>query len=82
MNAGQMCWAGSRLIVHEDVHDELVEAVVAEVAKWPIGPGMSEGVRIGSLVHVDHRADVLSMLENGLKQGGTVVTGGAAVEGD
>jgi aldehyde dehydrogenase (NAD+) len=60
----------------------LVEAVVAEVAKWPIGPGMSEGVRIGSLVHVDHRADVLSMLENGLKQGGTVVTGGAAVEGD
>ena len=82
MNAGQMCWAGSRLIVHEDIHDELVEAVVAEVAKWQIGPGMSEGVRIGSLVHVDHRADVLSMLENGLKQGGTVVTGGAAVEGD
>ncbi|MGB0265815.1 MAG: aldehyde dehydrogenase family protein, partial [Candidatus Poseidoniaceae archaeon] len=82
MNAGQMCWAGSRLIVHEDVHDELVDAVVAEVAKWKIGPGMSEGVRIGSLVHTDHRADVLRMLEEGLKQGGTVVTGGAAVEGD
>ena len=31
MNAGQMCWAGSRLIVHEDVHDELVDAVVADV---------------------------------------------------
>ncbi|MGB1986112.1 MAG: aldehyde dehydrogenase family protein [Candidatus Poseidoniaceae archaeon] len=82
MNAGQMCWAGSRLIVHEDVHDELVDAVVAEVAKWKIGPGMSEGVRIGSLVHTDHRADVLRMLEEGLAQGGTVVTGGAAVEGD
>ena len=82
MNAGQMCWAGSRLIVHEDIHDELVDAVVAEVAKWKIGPGMSEGVRIGSLVHTDHRADVLRMLEEGLAQGGTVVTGGAAVEGD
>ena len=40
MNAGQMCWAGSRLIVHEDIHDELVEAVVAEISKWPVGPGM------------------------------------------
>jgi aldehyde dehydrogenase (NAD+) len=43
---------------------------------------MSEGVRIGSLVHTDHRADVLRMLEEGLAQGGTVVTGGVAVEGD
>jgi aldehyde dehydrogenase (NAD+) len=82
MNAGQMCWAGSRLIVHEDIHDELVNAVVEEVGKWKIGPGMSEGVRIGSLVHTDHRADILRMLEEGLKQGGTVVTGGAAVEGE
>ena len=55
MNAGQMCWAGSRLLVHEDVHDELVEAVCAEVGKWPVGPGMEEGVRMGSLVHERHR---------------------------
>ena len=46
MNAGQMCWAGSRLIVHEDVHDELVDAIVAEISKWPVGPGMEEGLRI------------------------------------
>ncbi|DAC39373.1 MAG TPA: aldehyde dehydrogenase, partial [Candidatus Poseidoniales archaeon] len=51
MNAGQMCWAGSRLIVHEDVHDELVDAIVAEISKWPVGPGMEEGVRMGSMVH-------------------------------
>ena len=44
MNAGQMCWAGSRLLVHEDVHDQLVEAVVAEVAKWKVGPGLEEGL--------------------------------------
>ena len=59
MNAGQMCWAGSRLLVHEDVHDQLVEAVVAEVAKWKVGPGLEEGVRIGSLVHETHRQEVL-----------------------
>ena len=49
MNAGQMCWAGSLLLVHEDVHDDLVEAVCAEVAKWPVGPGMEEGFGWGVL---------------------------------
>ncbi len=82
MNAGQMCWAGSRLIVHEDIHDVLVEAIVAEVAKWPIGPGMSDGVRIGSLVHTTHREDVLKLLKAGLEHGGKVVTGGNKIEGE
>ena len=82
MNAGQMCWAGSRLIVHEDIQDVLVEAIVAEVAKWPIGPGMSDGVRIGSLVHKTHREDVLKLLKAGLEHGGKVVTGGNKIEGE
>ena len=82
MNAGQMCWAGSRLIVHEDVHDELVEAVVAEVAKWKVGPGMAEGVRIGSLVHQSHRAEVMEKLQAGLAMGGEVVCGGKIIEGE
>lgn len=80
MNAGQMCWAGSRLLVHEDVHDELVKAVCDEVSKWAVGPGMEEGVRMGSLVHERHRAEVLEKLEAGLAQGGTVVLGGKALE--
>ena len=82
MNAGQMCWAGSRLIVHEDVHDELVAAVVAEVSKWKVGPGMAEGVRIGSLVHTNHRTEVLEKLALGLAQGGEIVCGGNAVDGE
>ena len=82
MNAGQMCWAGSRLIVHEDVHDELVEAVVAEVGKWKVGPGMSQGVRIGSLVHQQHRAEVMEKLQAGLAMGGEVVCGGNIIEGE
>jgi len=82
MNAGQMCWAGSRLIVHEDVHDELVEAVCAEIAKWPVGPGMEEGVRMGSMVHTSHRDDVLAMLAKGLEHGGEVVCGGNALDRD
>ena len=82
MNAGQMCWAGSRLIVHEDVHDELVEAIVAEISKWPVGPGMEDGVRMGSMVHTSHRDDVLDMLSKGLEQGGEIACGGNALDRD
>ena len=82
MNAGQMCWAGSRLIVHEDIHDEFVASVVAEVSKWQVGPGMTEGVRIGSLVHENHRSEILEKLANGLTHGGKVVCGGNAIAGE
>ncbi len=82
MNAGQMCWAGSRLIVHEDVVDELVQLIVDEVAKWPVGPGLSEGVRIGSLVSKSHRQSVLDLLEKGLAEGGELVTGGGCPDGE
>ena len=81
MNAGQMCWAGSRLLVHESIHDDLVQAVCDEISTWKVGPGMEEGVRMGSLVHTSHRDEVLEKLAKGLKEGGEVVLGGSAIEG-
>lgn len=81
MNAGQMCWAGSRLLVHESVHDALVDAVCNEISAWKVGPGMEEGVRMGSLVHPSHRDEVLSKLNQGLLEGGHLVLGGKSVDG-
>ena len=43
---------------------------------------MSEGVRMGSLVHQTHRAEVLEKLNLGLSQGGKLVIGGNAISGD
>ncbi|MEC8242686.1 MAG: aldehyde dehydrogenase family protein, partial [Candidatus Thermoplasmatota archaeon] len=74
--------AGSRLIVHEDIHDEFVDAVVAEVSKWQVGPGMEDGVRIGSLVHENHRSEVLQKLADGLAKGGQLACGGSALDGE
>jgi aldehyde dehydrogenase (NAD+) len=82
MNAGQMCWAGSRLIVHEDVADELIENIVNEIKKWPVGPGLSDGVRIGSLVSKSHRQSVLDLLQKGLEQGNELVIGGGCPGGE
>lgn len=78
MNAGQMCWAGSRLLAHESVHDKLVEAVAAEAKKWKLGPGTQDGVRIGSMVSQGQRKSVLAMVQKGIDGGANVVLGGKA----
>ena len=78
MNAGQMCWAGSRLLVHESVHDRLVEAVRAEASTWKVGPGTEEGVRVGSMVSQGQRKTVLGYVEKGVDQGAKVALGGGA----
>lgn len=78
MNAGQMCWAGSRLLVHESIHDPLVAAVKAEAMTWKIGPGTADGVRIGSMVSEGQRRSVLGLVQKGTDQGAQVVLGGTA----
>lgn len=75
-NAGQMCWAGARLIAHEEIASELVDLVKDEVAKWKIGPGTEEGVRIGSLVSQDQREIVLNYVRKGIDSGAKLVVGG------
>ncbi|MHA2168642.1 MAG: aldehyde dehydrogenase family protein [Candidatus Kariarchaeaceae archaeon] len=80
-NAGQMCWAGSRLIVHESIEDKFIDAVKAEVDKWRIGPGTEEGVRIGSMVSQDQRESVLDYISQGINGGAKLISGGQPATG-
>ena len=77
MNAGQMCWAGSRLVVHEDVHDELVEMIVGNAEATPLGDGIDDNARMGPLVSESHRDDVLAYIDTGNEEGATLETGGS-----
>ncbi len=76
MNAGQMCWAGSRLLVHESVHDALVEKLVAFARTWKIGPGLEKDSRLGPLVSKDHLAKVMGYVDVGAREGATLTMGG------
>ncbi len=80
MNAGQMCWAGSRLVVHEDVHDEVVEQIVAGAEATPLGDGIDDDARMGPLVSESHREEVMEYVETGLEEGATLETGGEVPE--
>jgi aldehyde dehydrogenase (NAD+) len=76
MNAGQMCWAGSRLVVHEAVHDEVVEKVVDIAESIPLGTGVDDGGRMGPLVNEEQYEDVLGYVETGKAEGATLAAGG------
>lgn len=82
LNAGQMCWAGSRLFLHEDVHDDFVDQLKGRVEQTKLGAGTDEGVHMGPLVHRQRQDEVLGAIEEGKDAGATLVCGGTAPGGD
>jgi len=82
-NAGQMCWAGSRLLVHESIHADVVRKVADRAAKLRLGRGVKEDTQMGPLVSREQAASVLSYVEVGVAEGANLVVGGArAQEGE
>ncbi|KKF40093.1 aldehyde dehydrogenase [Halorubrum saccharovorum] len=76
MNAGQMCWANSRLVVHEDVHDEMVQRMTEIAEKIPLGGGIDDDGQMGPVVSESHQQDILEYIETGREEGATVAAGG------
>ena len=77
-NAGQMCWAGSRLLVHESVHDALVAKVAQLAEGLRLGPGTAEPVDMGPLVSREQSERVLGFVREATGDGARVITGGGA----
>ena len=66
---GQTCMAGSRLIVHEDVHDELVERVAARAREIVLGNPLEEATEMGPLANAQQFEKVTGILEAALGPG-------------
>ncbi len=76
-HAGQICSAGTRLIVEERIHDEFVNALVERVKKFKLGNGFDEDTQMGPLISAEHLAKVEKYVETGIKEGATVAVGGS-----
>ena len=75
-NAGQDCTAATRLLVHEDIHDEFVAAFAEEVRRNAKTGGPAEdGILYGALSSADHLQRVAGFLER-LPEHATVEVGG------
>ena len=66
---GQTCMAGSRLIVHEDVHDELVERVAARASEIVLGNPLEEATEMGPLANAQQFEKVTGILEGRARPG-------------
>lgn len=78
-NAGQVCSAFSRMLVHESIHDEMVERV-SELAKGlSVGHGMERpafGANMGAMVSDAQRARAEGICQRAEAEGARAVTGG------
>ncbi|PSK99486.1 betaine-aldehyde dehydrogenase [Murinocardiopsis flavida] len=76
-HSGQVCSAGARLIVHEDVHDAFTAELARRADAIAIGRGQADGVRCGPLVSAEHRAKVEAAVARGVEEGARIIAGGA-----
>ena len=76
---GEVCAAGSRLLVEERVHDQFIELLAAGAKKLTAGDPLDKNTRLGALVSKRQQETVLSYIRKGVEEGAEVVAGGKAV---
>ena len=75
-NQGEVCNAGSRLLVHESIREQVIEKVVQWAAKMQPGNPLDPKSRAGALVSAEHTDRVCQYIEAGAAEGARLVTGG------
>ncbi|MGB7299804.1 MAG: aldehyde dehydrogenase family protein [Burkholderiaceae bacterium] len=76
-NAGQVCLAGTRFLVHEKVADKFIGAMRGYVEKLVIGDPRQPGTEIGPVIHPRQVDRVMGFVERALSSGASLVWGGA-----
>lgn len=74
-NAGQVCFATTRVFVHEDIYDEFIDYLVPAVEDLTIGPG-KEDPDVGPLITEAARDSVDEYVDGALEDGGRLLVGG------
>lgn len=82
INAGQVCAAGSRLLVHSSVHDQVVDKLVQMNSQLKLGPGSHEDSQMGAITTAAQFDKIQEYLEIGKNEGAEVAVGGARATGE
>ncbi len=75
-NGGQVCVAGSRLYVHDNIFDRVVEGIAEAGKAMVLGHGLDLATQMGPLVSRAHAAKVAGFIADGAKSGASVICGG------
>ena len=77
LHSGQVCSAGTRLIVEESIADDFVAALVTRAERIRMGDGMDPASETGPLVSEQHRAKVEAHVASAISEGAKLRTGGS-----
>src|SRR6266550_6527586 len=73
---GEVCAAGSRLLVEESAHDELMQKVRDRAEKMVAADPLHPKTRLGAIVSKEQMENVMRYIEAGKKEGAKLITGG------
>ena len=82
VNQGEVCSAGSRILVERAIYPQFVEAIVAKARAIRLGDPMDRATKMGPVVTPAHRRRVLGYIEQGKREGARLVLGGGAPGGE
>lgn len=81
-NAGQICTAGSRLLIEAPVYDRVLEGVADIARSLRLGGAFDPATQVGPLISAGQRDRVAGIVEGGVADGAVAVAGGAAGAGE
>jgi aldehyde dehydrogenase (NAD+) len=76
LNQGQICTAGSRLLIEESIKDEFVQQLVAKAERLKVGDPLQPGTKMGAIVSKEQFDKIKMYIELGKEAGATLLTGG------
>lgn len=76
VNAGQVCNAGSRLLLEESIHDQFIDSLIQKAKNIKVGRGDDPATDMGSLVSEGHMNTVLNYIQAGIDEGAELACGG------
>ncbi len=78
-NQGQVCNAGSRLLVHEDVREDLLRRLVAHAERLQPGDPADPDTRYGAVVDAAHCDGILAAIDRAMGEGAELAAGGVRI---
>lgn len=81
-NQGEVCAAGTRVLVHHSLYEQVVDGLAAAADAQVLGDPLDPATTMGALVNAKQRDTVLGYIEAGRSEGARVAAGGDAVDRD
>lgn len=79
LHAGQVCHAGTRIYVHEDIYDAFLAAFTKKMASIKVGGNFSNETDQGPIINKPQYEKILGYIDTGKKEGATLHLGGDSI---